>query len=169
MISPETMVELRFRRMQIEDVEQVYAIDVLSFSLPWSERSYRYEVNENQNSRNWVAEAVDARGHTQIVAMIVVWLILDEAHIATIAIHPDFRHRGIGRRLLAIALVHAAEHGATQSFLEVRRGNLNALALYQQFGYEVVGVRTGYYQDNHEDALLMTLDPIRVEFLREFV
>jgi ribosomal-protein-alanine N-acetyltransferase len=163
------MVELRFRKMQVEDVEQVYAIDVLSFSLPWSERSYRYEVSENQNSRNWVAEAVDAEGHTQIVAMIVVWLILDEAHIATIAIHPDFRHRGIGRRLLAIALLHAAEHGAIQSFLEVRRGNLNALALYQQFGYEVVGVRPGYYQDNREDALLMTLDPIRVEFLREFV
>jgi ribosomal-protein-alanine N-acetyltransferase len=162
------MVELRFRKMQAEDIEQVYAIDVLSFSLPWSERSYRYEVSENQNSRNWVAEAVDAQGHTQIVAMIVVWLILDEAHIATIAIHPDFRHRGIGRRLLAIALLNAAEQGALQSFLEVRRGNLNALALYQQFGFKVVGVRSGYYQDNHEDALLMTLDPISVEFLRKF-
>ena len=87
--------------MQPEDVEQVYAIDVLSFSLPWSARSYRYEVTENQTSRDWVAEAVDAQGHTQIVGMIVVWVILDEAHVATIAVHPDYRRRGIGRQLLA--------------------------------------------------------------------
>ena len=62
MITPEMMVELRFRHMQLEDVEQVYAIDVLSFALPWSERSYRYELTENKNSRTWVAEVLDGRG-----------------------------------------------------------------------------------------------------------
>gem|GEM_PF-103957 len=167
MISPESMSALRFRHMRLEDVEQVYAIDVLSFSLPWSERSYRFEVGENENSRVWVAEAVDAQGYSQIVGMTVIWLILDEAHVANIAVHPDFRHLGIGRKLLARGLLDAVAGGATQSFLEVRRGNLNAQTLYQEFGYEVVGVRVGYYSDNREDALLMTLDPIRVDFLRE--
>ena len=170
MISPEDMAahSVRFRRMLPEDVEQVYAIDVLSFKLPWSVRSYRYEVTENQASRDWVAEAVDDQGHTQIVGMIVVWVILDEAHVATIAVHPDFRRRGIGRQLLALALLDALESGVTQSLLEVRRGNLNAKAIYEQFGFEVVGVRPGYYADNHEDALLMTLNPIRVDILRKY-
>ncbi len=67
MITPETMVELRFRHMRLEDIEQVYAIDVLSFALPWSERSYRFELTENQNSRTWVAEALDGRGRTRVV------------------------------------------------------------------------------------------------------
>lgn len=168
MISPEDIADLRFRRMQPEDVEQVYAIDVLSFSLPWSARSYRYEVTENEASRDWVAEAVDAQGHAQIVGMIVVWVILDEAHVATIAVHPDYRRRGIGRQLLAAALLDALESGVTQSLLEVRRGNLNAQAIYEQFGYEVVGVRRGYYADNHEDALLMTLNPIRPDVLQKY-
>lgn len=164
----EDMIELRFRQMQPEDVEQVYAIDVLSFSLPWSARSYRYEITENQASRNWAAEAVDAQGHTRIVGMIVVWVILDEAHVATIAVHPDFRRRGIGTQLLAAALLDAVGSGATQSLLEVRRGNLAAQTIYQQFGYEVVGVRPGYYADNREDALLMTLNPIQIDILRKF-
>ena len=167
MISAENMVSLRFRRMRLEDVEQVYAIDVLSFSLPWSERSYRYEVGENENSRTWVAEAVDEQGHRQVVGMTVIWVILDEAHVANLAVHPAFRHRSIGRKLLARGLLDAVESGTTQSFLEVRRGNESAQALYHQFGYVVVGVRVGYYSDTHEDALLMTLDPIQVDILRE--
>ncbi len=95
MIHPDAAVEIRYRPMQLADVEQVYDIDVLSFALPWSERSYRFEITENPTSRTWVAEAVDAHGQTQVVAMIVVWVILDEAHVATIAVHPDYRRRGL--------------------------------------------------------------------------
>ncbi len=168
MMVVENPAEVRFRRMRMEDVEQVYAIDVLSFSLPWPERSYRYEVGENENSRNWVAEVVDAQGRSQVVGMLVLWVILDEAHVANIAIHPHFRHLGLGRKLLARGLLDAMNSGATQSFLEVRRGNLTALSLYHQFGYVVVGLRVGYYVDTHEDALLMTLDPLRRDFLEKF-
>ncbi len=169
MITPETLVELRFRRMRLEDVEQVYAIDVLSFALPWSERSYRYEVTENQSSRTWVAEGADAQGRTQIVGMIVTWIILDESHVATIAVHPDFRRLGIGRQLLAHALLDTAKNGAIQAFLEVRRSNLAAQVMYRQFGFEVNGVRPKYYLNNNEDALLMMLNPINVETLRSFL
>jgi [ribosomal protein S18]-alanine N-acetyltransferase len=168
-ITPQSLVELRFRRMRLEDVEQVYAIDVLSFALPWSERSYRYEINENQSSRNWVAEGADSQGHTQIVGMIVTWIILDEAHVATIAVHPDFRHLGIGRQLLAHALLDTAQEGAVQAFLEVRASNLAAQALYRQFGFEVNGLRPRYYLDNNENALLMMLSPIDVARLRSIL
>ena len=167
MITPETMVELRFRRMTLEDVEQVYAIDVQSFPLPWSERSYRYELTENQNSRTWVAEALDGHGGTRVVGMIVVWIILDEAHIATIAILPEFRRMHIGQRLLALALEDAIEGGVNQAYLEVRRNNLAAQNMYQQFGFIVNGVRPKYYLDNGEDALLMILTPITIETFRQ--
>lgn len=168
MIHPEAAVEIRYRPMQEADVEQVYNIDVLSFALPWSERSYRFEITENPTSRTWAAEAVDAHGQTRVVAMIVVWVILDEAHVATIAVHPDYRRRGIGQRLLARALLDAAGHGVIQVYLEVRRGNLAAQAIYERFGFSVTGVRSGYYRDNNEDALLMTLNPVRVEILQLF-
>jgi len=65
------------------------------FSLPWPERSFRFELTENPVSCGWVAE-VDGR----IVAMLVLWFIIDEAHIATIAVHPDFRRQGIGEQIL---------------------------------------------------------------------
>lgn len=169
MIDPHRVVEIRFRRMQVEDVEAVYAIDVLCFALPWSERSYRYEVTENPSSRSWVAEGVDERGRTQVVGSIVLWIILNEAHVATLATHPDFRQRKIGQGLLARGLIDAANWGATLAYLEVRRGNLAAQALYQKFGFVVSGVRPRYYVDNQEDALLMTLDPLNVDSLRLFL
>lgn len=168
MITPESMVELRFRHMTLEDVEQVYAIDVLSFPLPWSERSYRFELTENHNSRTWVAEAVNERGLTRVVAMIVVWIILDEAHIATLAVLPEFRRRHIGQHLLALALEDSVRSGAIQAYLEVRRSNLAAQNMYRRFGFMVNGVRPRYYLDNSEDALLMILAPIQMETIRQF-
>lgn len=156
-----------FRPMALADVAQVREIDVRSFSMPWTERSYRFELTENQHSVVWVAEVENSTG-PQVVGMIVTWVILDEAHIATIAIDPEYRGKGLGRRLLAIGLRAAYQRGARLSYLEVRRGNLVAQALYQQFGFHVVGERPRYYQDNNEDALLMTLDQIDPQALERF-
>ena len=75
----------------------------------------------------------------KMVGMIVIWVILDEAHVATIAIHPDYRGQGIGRRLLASGLQAAYQRGARLAYLEVRRGNTVAQNLYQRFGFQVVG------------------------------
>lgn len=162
-------VRIRIRRMDLKDVEQVYAIDVLSFSLPWPERSYRFELTENRASRPWVAEWLEEDRPPRIVAMLVLWLLFDEAHIGTIAVHPDFRQYGIGRRLLAAALLNAIEGGATTSLLEVRRGNLSAQKLYEAFGFEVVNIRPRYYSDNGEDALLMTLNGLDPGALRRLL
>jgi [ribosomal protein S18]-alanine N-acetyltransferase len=141
------------RKMTMSDVEQVIAIDQISFSLPWPVSSFRYELNENLASRCWVAE-LDGR----IAAMLVGWFIVDEIHIATIATHPDFRKQGIGEKLLTHALQSAKAEGAISSFLEVREGNAAAIAMYQKFGYVESGRREGYYKDNGEDAILMTLN-----------
>jgi ribosomal-protein-alanine N-acetyltransferase len=160
-------VEFTFRPMCLEDVEQVRAIDVLSFSMPWPERSFRYEITQNESSRTWVAEALWPDGRRQVAALLVIWLILDEAHIGTFAVHPDFRRQRIGQRLLARALLAAQKEGALKSFLEVRQGNASAQALYARFGYEVVGKRPHYYHDNNEDALLLTLEPLDPQKLEQ--
>ncbi len=135
------------------DMAAVHEIDLLSFSMPWPERSFRFEVTSNPAARCWVAEA-----EGRIVGMIVVWMIVDEAHIATIATHPDFRRQGIGDELLTHALVSALSEGAAKSLLEVRVSNEAAQRMYRRFGYVEDGRRPRYYKDNHEDAILMSLD-----------
>ena len=153
-------MSLTIRKMTVEDVPAVVELDQKSFSLPWPERSFRFELTDNPASRCWVAE-LDGR----IVAMIVVWLIVDEAHVATVATHPDYRRQGIGRRLLAYALRQLIQDGARSSFLEVRVSNLAAQEMYRKFGYEVTGRRRRYYRDNDEDAILMNLDSLNPERL----
>ncbi len=148
------------RKMKTDDVDQVVAIDKASFSLPWPERSFRYELNDNPASRCWVAE-VDGR----IAGMIVVWLLVDEAHIATLATHPDFRRQGIAKKLLTQTLKYLIDEGAGRSFLEVRESNAAAQEMYRKFGFEESGRRPRYYKDNSEDAILMTLDSLNVEKL----
>jgi ribosomal-protein-alanine N-acetyltransferase len=164
-------VSVSYRPMTLADVPGVHEIDQRSFALPWSERSYRFELTENKNAITWVAEAAPAGAEAAVhlVGMIVVWAILDEAHVATIASLPEYRGRGIGRGLLARGLLEAWERGARMAFLEVRRGNLVAQQLYQQFGFAVVGERPRYYKDNNEDALLMTLDPLDPQALRRLL
>jgi ribosomal-protein-alanine N-acetyltransferase len=144
------------RRMQLEDIPAVHTIDVLSFSMPWPERSYQFEINENPVARAWVAEK-DGR----VAAMLVLWLIVDEAHVATIATHPDYRRQGIGEQILIAALTAALAEGARRAFLEVREGNQAAQAMYRKYGFEVTGRRPKYYKDNSEDALLMTLEKLK--------
>ncbi len=153
-------MKLNVRKMTVEDIPAVVELDQKSFSLPWPERSFRFELTDNPASRCWVAE-VDGK----IVGMIVVWLIVDEAHVATLATHPDFRRHGIAKKLLSHALRYLIYEGAQSSFLEVRESNIAAQEMYRQFGYQESGRRRRYYKDNDEDAILMNLDSLKVERL----
>jgi len=144
---------LFIRKMIAHDLELVIAIDQVSFSLPWPQRSFQFELTDNLASRCWVAE-LDGR----IVAMIVSWFIIDELHVATIATHPEFRGRGIGKKLLVHALLSAKKEGAVKSFLEVRASNVVAQNMYRTLGFVEDGRRKEYYKDNNEDAILMSLN-----------
>lgn len=146
------------RKMTAEDVPAVAALDQISFSLPWPERSFHFEVTGNPASRCWVAEADE-----RVIGMIVAWLFVDEVHIATLATHPDFRRQGIAQELLTHTLRYTHDEGAVTSFLEVRESNLAAQEMYRKFGYESTGRRKRYYKDNDEDAILMTLSKIEVD------
>lgn len=170
MTEAERPFRITIRPMKLEDIEQAHELDMLSFSLPWPERSFRYEVTSNPNSRCWVAEMGTT---SRIVGMIVIWLIVDEAHIGTLAVHPDYRRQKIASRLMAQALLNLTGEGACSASLEVRRSNEAALTLYQRFGFEIVGVRSRYYVDNHEDAILMDLKDMgrmdRLHTLKSFL
>lgn len=151
---------ISIRKMEARDIQTVIALDRQSFSLPWPESAFHYEVEKNTASRCWVAELFDEANNLVLVGMIVVWLILDEVHIATIAVNSTFRQLHIGQRLLAHTLIDAVDLGAKKAFLEVRKGNLVARALYRKFGFTEVGVRRWYYQDNREDAVLLNLEEL---------
>jgi ribosomal-protein-alanine N-acetyltransferase len=177
--------DLVIRRMRAEDLDQAVLLDCMSFSLPWPPSAYLNELN-NTGGHAWVADQalgapleykspfpvpvadfVQPAGARAVVGVIVVWLIVDEAHIATLAVHPEMRRQGIARKLLCVALREAAEDGMLSALLEVRAGNEAAQDLYRKFDFEVVGRRPRYYQDNHEDAILMTLANLSVSRLDE--
>lgn len=151
-------MNLQIRKMTVEDVPAAHELDVLSFTLPWPERSLRYEVSDNPAARCWVATI-----HSRLVGMLILWMIMDEAHIATIATHAKFRRVGVGSQLLENALQSAFGEGARTAFLEVRAGNIAARAMYEKFGFVEDGRRLRYYKDNHEDAVLMSLDLVAMQ------
>ncbi len=152
--------QVHLRRMTLADLPQVEALDRACFRTPWPEDSFRYELRPDANSICLVAESDEAEAEPQIIGMVVVWLITDIAEVATLAVAPQERGKGIARQLLASALRLAWQAGARKSILEVRVSNTAALHLYYGLGYQAVGLRPGYYEDTHEDALLLTLDPL---------
>ena len=169
MIPAEPPLKITIRSTTVDDIPQVVAIDNLSFSLPWPERSFRFELTQNPNVLSWVVEVEQAAQGALVVAMVLTWLIVDEVHIGTIAVHPDYRRKGIGQKLLAHTLLACRERGAASAYLEVRRSNLAAQAMYERFGFVVTGERRRYYQDNGEDALLMGLYDLNEARLQSFI
>jgi [ribosomal protein S18]-alanine N-acetyltransferase len=165
---------ISIRPMAAPDLPAVVAIDKASFTLPWPANSYRFELFENPGSLLYVAEipgkpeigdVAPSNGKSQIIGMIVVWVIIDEAHIATIAVHPDYRGQGIAQELLSTALIESIRKGVRSATLEVRQHNGPAQRLYQRFHFVEVGRRPRYYHDNHEDALIMTASGLDETYL----
>jgi ribosomal-protein-alanine N-acetyltransferase len=158
------------RKMTEADLEAVHGLETMCFPTPWPLKSFRYELEQNTAARMWVAVLPSNGRHPErIVGMIVVWLLIDLTHIATIAVHPDFRRQKIANRMICTALSATMAEGAESATLEVRASNHAAQHLYRRFGFQLVGRRPGYYQDNGEDAILMTLydlDALHLETIR---
>jgi ribosomal-protein-alanine N-acetyltransferase len=142
------------RDMRLADLDQVVELDRRSFPLPWSLSSYRYEILHSKISLCWVVET-NQNTSTIIAAVMVFYHIVDEVHIATIAVDEKYRRSGMASALIDELLAYCRLHKAQRVFLEVRQSNLAAQALYQKHGFVFNGMRKGYYSDNHEDALLM--------------
>ncbi|MBG0786026.1 MAG: ribosomal protein S18-alanine N-acetyltransferase [Anaerolineaceae bacterium] len=155
------------RPMTLADLPQVEALDRECFPTPWPKDAFHHELTRNPHAFCWVAEVTSPAGQTEIVGDIVVWLVVDEAHVSTLAVSPSYRQQHIAQRLLAHVLRICLEKGAVLSMLEVRQSNLAAQRLYQKFGFLAVGERPGYYQDTKEDAVLMTLPVLKDEELAD--
>lgn len=179
----DTLFRYRLRYMRIEDIPRIYEIDQLSFSIPWTPKSYSFEINDNLTSHMVALETVPAgarpRGLLDFLRRAVpqaplivgyggVWIVAGEAHISTIATHPDWRRKGLGEVLLHGMIGRALQLKSDYCVLEVRQTNLNAQALYTKYGFEVVGRRKGYYRDNNEDALLMHVGLVSDEYHAKF-
>ena len=161
-------LKLLIEAMRLEDLDEVQQIEQASFSTPWPSNAYRSELMTNRLATYLVAR-IDGR----IVGYGGMWLMVDEAHITTFAIHPGWRRQRIGERLLLAFLDLARDRHAREATLEVRLSNLAARRLYEKYGFRPVGLRPRYYSDNNEDALIMTTEPLddarlraRIEWLR---
>jgi ribosomal-protein-alanine N-acetyltransferase len=148
---------LALDRMRPEDLDEVLAIERASFTMPWSRGAFLYEMQQNRVARCWVARDDD----THVVGYLCLWEVADEVHVTNVAVRPDARRHGIARGLLGTVLDDARRRRFKIVVLEVRPSNRQALALYESFGFRVVGRRRGYYYDTGEDALVMeiALDP----------
>jgi ribosomal-protein-alanine N-acetyltransferase len=144
-------VRIVIEPMRLDDLPAVHAIETASFAAPWPPHAYRSELESNRLAHYLVARAGDA-----VAAYGGMWLMVDEAHITTFAVHPDWRRQRIGERLLLAFLDLAIDRGAHEATLEVRLSNLAARKLYEKYGFRPVGLRPRYYSDDHEDALIMT-------------
>ncbi|MEI6157368.1 MAG: ribosomal protein S18-alanine N-acetyltransferase [Atribacterota bacterium] len=134
--------------MQLTHLSAVLAIEQKSFPQPWSYSLFLGELS------NRVAVYFVALLDWRVIGYIGLWIILDEAHITTFAIHPSYRKQGYGKKIFRYALDYTKMKGCQEILLEVRITNVTAQELYQHFGFTPYGTRKHYYNDG-EDALLM--------------
>ncbi len=143
------MVEVQFRKMTRDDVDEVYAIETENFSYPWEKEAF---IEECQNDMAYYIVGVAEK---KVVAYGGMWLVLDEANITNIAVRKKFQSQKIGKRLLETMIETAKKRKIKYMFLEVRPSNERAIFLYKKTGFIPCGIRPEYYPDNNENAVLM--------------
>lgn len=182
--------------MTLGDIPRVIEIEKLAYPSPWPPSAYRKEIQDNRYARYIVVRDTErnvsrsstsqtsrrsfplsllpSRGAPQdppnvasIIAFAGLWLTPDEAHVTTIAVHPDYRGRGVGELMLSTLIRIAGDVGARMVTLEVRVSNHVAQSLYRKYGFHEAGVRRRYYSDNHEDALIMWTEEINSASYRQ--
>jgi [ribosomal protein S18]-alanine N-acetyltransferase len=143
---------LRFRPMRSSDLSEVIEIEHASFTYPWSRNFFLQELKVG------CARSVLAVVGDRSVGYIIYWLLQREIDVHNLAVHPAYRRRGIGKALLEAVIKEARHHRVDRVTLEVRKSNEAAQKLYQSLGFSAKGVRTAYYSDDGEDALIMILE-----------
>jgi len=143
------MNEGTIREMREDDIRQIMNIENESFSTPWTEAAFLAEIYKLY-SLSRVLIIGD-----RLVGYLCMNIILDEGHILNLAVHPDFRRRGLATRLINEALAELKKKGCRFIYLEVRGSNTAAKQFYVQFGFRDAGLRKKYYTSPVEDAVLM--------------
>jgi [ribosomal protein S18]-alanine N-acetyltransferase len=141
--------------MRAEDLDEVTWVEQSSFRTPWTRGMFGDELKNPE-----MAHYLTARYEDHVVGYMGFWLIQDEAHITNLAVHPAFRRRKLGERLLLALLRQAVRLGAKRATLEVRASNESARHLYEKHGFQIIAIRRKYYTDNNEDAMVMWVDDL---------
>jgi ribosomal-protein-alanine N-acetyltransferase len=146
-------MQLTVTEMLPEHLEQVLVIEKAGFTVPWSRNSFMYELLHNEFAYYIVVLLED-----EVLGYAGAWVILNEAHITNVAVHPDYRGNKIGRLLMTELIRRVMLKGAGRVTLEVRTSNMVARHLYSSLGFKELGLRKKYYSDNNEDAIIMWKD-----------
>jgi len=144
--------EITIRDFREEDLRRIYEIEVLSFRYPWSMRAF--VAVQNMGAKIIVADHTDYGVVGFAIFRVEHTRSAILGHLMNIAVHPEFRRKGIGSLLLRIFEEKCACRGAEYAYLEVRISNTAAINFYKKHGYKIWGIRKGYYS-NGEDALIM--------------
>lgn len=143
---------IRFRPLTTADMDEIMEIERSAYRFPWSQGFFLQEL-QVACARSVLAE-VDGK----IIGYVLFWLLPGTIDIHNLATHANYRRRGVGRRLLGRVLGQAKAQSIGRVTLEVRKSNLGAQKLYESMGFLATGLRKGYYCDDGEDALAMTLE-----------
>jgi len=144
------MNDINIRPMEERDLSIVKDIENLSFSAPWSEELFIKELTENEHAHYFVLLYDE-----KIVGYAGLWIVMNDAQVTHIAIHPDYRRRQLGEKLFKYLLNFAIAKQVERFSLEVRVSNIAAQKLYRKYGLVPGGIRKQYYTDNQEDAIVM--------------
>ncbi|AXW86940.1 ribosomal-protein-alanine N-acetyltransferase RimI [Lonsdalea britannica] len=134
------------------DLTTAFQIERLSHAFPWTEKTFL----SNQGERYF---NVKLSNDAQMVAFAITQIVLDEATLFNIAVHPEHQRKGYGRALMEHLIAELEQRGILTLWLEVRASNQQAIALYQFLGFNEVSIRRNYYPttEGREDAIIMAL------------
>lgn len=148
-------MKITYRLMDSNDIDDVFEISKICFSIPWSRTSIESELS-NPLAKYIIAKNMETN---QVIGFIGVWIISGEGDITNIGVHPDYRRQNIASGLLNSLINLCKDFDCNLLNLEVRRSNIIAQNLYNKFNFKEIGVRKNYY-GNNEDAILMQKSPL---------
>lgn len=155
-MSVNTIMEIYITKMTAEDIDDVFQIESEAYGEHhWAKSSFFDEMNNNL-AKYYCAKTADG----ELVAYAGTWNIIDETHITTIAVKPAYMRRHIGEALIIKIIENCYSSKIKYLTLEVRESNIPAIELYKKYGFQSLGTRKAYYQDNNESALIMWTENI---------
>ena len=145
---------MRFVPLVKDHIEPILEIEKESNGSPWSSRSFEKEIGHE------TSEFLVAVKGREVVGYAGAWIVVDECHVTTIAVAPEYRRQGLGIQMMDEILARSKERGVLCAVLEVRADNEAAIKMYEKLGFTISGKRKAYYPDNKEDAVVMWLNDL---------
>jgi ribosomal-protein-alanine N-acetyltransferase len=146
-------IKLQTRKAKTSDIETITRIENQQFSHPGKTHQFISELTHDI-SYFYVCEDVSKK---EVVGYIIFWIIEETMELHTIAVSKQYKQKGIGKRLFLFMMETAKKKKVEEIFLEVRCSNTEAIAFYESFHFQQVGVRKDYYSSPQEDALIYRL------------